>query len=596
MVLSPSDKKEAAEKLNPYFIESIRNLDIESFVPENNTEDIHDRDSENIMDDIDNIIIKYRSHPSILKIKENVIISNRFEFKNMTPEEVEKEIKQLNPKKACVENDLPTKVLVSTNDIVSHHLSNIYNTSKNDQKYPISLKVADVTPIHKSKEKFLLKNYRPVSLIPIVSKLFERNMFDQISSYIEKFLSPYLFGYRKGHSTEQCLIIMTETWKTSLNKKGAAGAILTDLSKAFDCLNHDLLIAKLEAYGFGKAALKFIYDYLKDRKQRTKVNGSFSSWLELTCGVPQGSILGPLLFNIFLNDLFLVLDETKIANYADDNSTYTVKQTVDEMLNTLETETNTVLNWFKLNEMKSNDDKCHLIVVNNDNASVCLGSEIIESSNSVELLGVTIDNNLKFIEHVSHLCKKGNQKLHALARISKYLCLEKRKLIMRTFIESQFNYCPLVWMFHNRTLNNKINRLHERALRIVYRNNELSFQELLDKENSVTVHHRNLRKLAIEMYKVKHNLSPLPMQELFVDHINTYDLRNKRSWALPTPTTINYGTETVRYRGPKTWDLLPNDLKESESLDTFKRKIKNWKPHGCECRLCKTYVINLGYL
>ena len=167
---------------------------------------------------------------------------------------------------------------------------------------------------------------------------------------------------------------------------------------------------------------------------------------------------------------------------------------------------------------------------------------------------------------------------------------------MRTFIESQFNYCPLVWMFHNRTLNNKINRLHERALRIVYRNNELSFQELLDKDNSVTVHHRNLRKLAIEMYKVKHNLSPLPMQELFVDHINTYDLRNKRSWALPTPKTVNYGTETVRYRGPKTWDLLPNDLKESESLETFKRKIKNWKPHGCECRLCKTYVINLGYL
>ena len=102
--------------------------------------------------------------------------------------------------------------------------------------------------------------------------------------------------------------------------------------------------------------------------------------------------MGPLLFNIFLNDLFLVLDETKIANYADDNSTYTVKQTVDEMLKTLETETNTVLNWFKLNEMKSND-KCHLIVVNNDNASVCLGSEINESSNSVELLGVTIDKN-----------------------------------------------------------------------------------------------------------------------------------------------------------------------------------------------------------
>ena len=464
-----SDKKEAAEKLNTYFIESVRNLDIESFVPENNTEYIHDMDSDYIMDDVDKIIIKYRSRPSILKIKENVIISNKFEFKNVTSEEIEKEIIQLNPKKACVENDIPIKVLVGTYDIVSQHLSEIYNTSKNEKKYPLSLKVADVTPIHKSKEKFLLKNYRPVSLIPIVSKLFKRNMFEQISSYIENFLSPYLFGYGKGHSTEQCLIIMIETWKKAINNKGAAGAILTDSSKAFDCLNHDLLLTKLEAYGFGKAALKFIHDYLKDRKQRTKVNGSFSTWLAVICGVPQGSILGPLLFNIFINDLFLFLGKTKIANYADDNSTYTVNETFDEMLKILETETTIVLNWFKFNEMKSNDDKCHLIVANNENVSVSLGNEIIESNNSDELLWVTIDKNLHFIEHVSYLCKKGNQKLHALARISKYLCLEKRKLIMRTFIESQFNYCPLVWMFHNRTLNNKINKLHERALRIVYR-------------------------------------------------------------------------------------------------------------------------------
>ena len=196
--------------------------------------------------------------------------------------------------------------------------------------------------------------------------------------------------------------------------------------------------------------------------------------------------------------------------------------------------------------MKSNDDKCHLIVANIDNISVSLGNEIIESSDSVELLWVTTDKNLTFIEHVSYLCKKGNQKLHALARISKFLCLVKRKLIMRTFIVSRFNYCPLVWMFHNRTLNNKINKLHERALRIVYRNNELSFQELLDKDNSVTVHQRNLRELAIEMFKVKHNLSPLPMQELFAEHTNTYDLRNKRSWELPNTRTVTCGTETIR--------------------------------------------------
>ena len=217
----------------------------------------------------------------------------------------------------------------------------------------------------------------------------------------------------------------------------------------------------------------------------------------------------------------------------------------------MEAETNLVLKWFRINEMKANDDKCHLLVANQENVSVTLGNVIIVATDSVELIGVKIDKNLNLNEHVSHLCKKGNQKLPALALISKYLSKDKLKIIMKTFIQSQFNYCPLTWMFHNRTLNNKINKLHEKALRIVYKNDNLTFQELLDMENSITIHQKNLQSLAIEMYKVKNNISPLPMQELFPRQVDVHDLKNSRYWKTPKVRTVGHGTETIRYRGPK---------------------------------------------
>ena len=140
--------------------------------------------------------------------------------------------------------------------------------------------------------------------------------------------------------------------------------------------------------------------------------------------------------------------------------------------------------------MKPNEDKCHLLVINQENVSVNLGNENIPCSSTVDLLGIKIDYQLNFNEHVSKLCKKGNQKLHALARVSKYMSKDKLRLIMRAFITSQFSYAPLTWMFHSRTLNNKINKIHERALRLVYDDENLTFQELLDLDGSITIHHK----------------------------------------------------------------------------------------------------------
>ena len=176
---------------------------------------------------IDDIIKRYQSHPSILKIKENIKVETKFEFNDVTEDDIYNEIKGLNPQKASVENDIPAKVLIGTNDIVSKYLSSMYNDSKNCQTYPSSMKQADVTPIPKTRETSNKKNFSPVSLSIILSKLYEKNMYSQISSYIETFLSPHLFGFRKGHSTQHCLLSMIEMWKEALDKAKIAGAILT---------------------------------------------------------------------------------------------------------------------------------------------------------------------------------------------------------------------------------------------------------------------------------------------------------------------------------------------------------------------------------
>ena len=257
-------------------------------------------------------------------------------------------------------------------------------------------------------------------------------------TFVTSFLSNFLCGFRKGYNTQHALLNLIEKCKRVLDKKGYAGAILMDLSKAFDCLDHELLLAKLDAYGFSKNALRFIHSYLTGRKQRVKVNGAFSEWQETKLGVPQGSVLGPLLFNIYINDLFYLLKDADICNYADDTTIYVCDNHLENIQNRLERDALKLSGWFHENYMKLNDDQCHLLVFvdKTNDVSVTVGNSLIKESSEEKLLGVTIDKDLSFKTHLDSLCKKASQKLHALARISKFMDTEKIVLMMNTFVMS----------------------------------------------------------------------------------------------------------------------------------------------------------------
>ena len=191
---------------------------------------------------------------------------------------------------------------------------------------------------------------------------------------------------------------------------------------------------------------------------------------------------------------------------------------------------------------------------------------------------------------------KASQKLNALARISSYMNINQRKRIMRAFISSQFGYCPLVWFFCSRKINNRINRIQERALRIVYKDYVSTFAQLLEKDSSVSIHIRNLQILATEILKARNNLSPSIVQNIFRTIEPAYSLRRDTIFESHRIQTQRYGIESLTYLGPKIWSQVPSEIKESHSLAIFKNKIKNWRPKLCPCKLCKTYVANLGYL
>ena len=339
-----SNDDEVAKEFDNVFTNAVNKLDIPQ-IQINEVEDIYDV--------VDTAILKYKDHPSILKIIENMpITSQEFEFQPVSEPYILKEIKGLKSGKASLFKHIPGKILKENADLLYKKMTDLINTNLENNSFPDSLKLADVNPVHKKDVRINPENYRPISVLTSTSKVFERVLHDQINSKMKGVLSSKLCGYRKGFGSQHALISMIEQWRKSLDKKGYAGGVLMDLSKAFDCMNHELLLAKLYAYGFGKNSIKTIHSYLKNRWQRVKINHSFSQWTELLLGVHQGSVLGPLLFNIYLNDLIWFIENGEVCNYADDTTPYSCNEDLNILKSNLEGDCLNAIEWLKNNYCK----------------------------------------------------------------------------------------------------------------------------------------------------------------------------------------------------------------------------------------------------
>ena len=517
-------------------------------------------------------------------------MSNTFSFQPTSTETVAKKLRQLNGKKATGFDLIPPKLLKAAADELAPSLASQINIGISGAYFPTDMKAAQVTPVFKKKSPLDKANYRPVSILPTLSKVFEGVLADQLTVFFENIFSPLLSAFRKGLSCQSILIKLVEDWKAALDNKHYVGAVLMDLSKAFDCLPHNLLLAKLKAYGLSDKANELMNSYLSGRRQCVKIGSVTSIWLNILKAVPQGSILGPLLFNIFMNDLLYIIQNCQVYNYADDNTICDSDTDLSKLKANLKAKSEDAIDWFHQNAMVANPDKFQAMFLAPSRQeritdSIQVRDSIIQSESSVNILGIDIDEKLTFNSHINKICRKAGRQVNVLRRLSHMLDVESRLAIFKAFIISNFNYCPIVWHFCGKGNTNKMEQIQERALRFVFNDLTSSYDILLDRAGVTTLTLSRIKTIAAEVYKASNDLSPLYIADMFCPRAETqHNLRNTNLLTLPKVKTVKYGKNSLLFEGVKIWNHLPNDIRIAQNFPAFKNLLKVWI--GCNCAIC----------
>lgn len=548
-----------------------------------------DISNENFLQDI---LDKHQDHESVKAIRENNMHGKCFSFKPVSIEYVQKILSSLKANKSTGCDNIPPRMVKLCAEELSSTITESINSAIKNNQFPSDLKLADLVPLYKKADDMLKENYRPVSILPVFSKVFEIVIADQLMEYFKDIFNDFLCAYRKKYSTDHLLINMLDSWKWALDNDLFCGTILMDLTKAFDCMPHGLLVAKMYAYGVDTNSCKFICSYLTERYQRVKISNEHSAWTPLVKGIPQGSCLGPFLFNVFINDLFYFMEVCHLFNYADDNSLSKFANAVNSLIDALKKDARNSVNWFSSNNMEANAGKFQCMILKPFTSKEVIPEYIeiqdakINIEDNVKLLGITFDNKLKFDLHINNICKNASRQLNIMYRFRGIFDFKLRETVHNTFIMANFNYCPIVWHFCSKASTMKMEKLQERALRFLFNDKVSSYEVLLGKCNSTTLHIARLKSICIEVFKSLNKLNANFMNEMFRKKDTQYDLRDQNILIQPKFNKITYGKNTFSYYGSHLWNLLPNNLKLCTSLDDFKTMLKSWEGPNCQCTLC----------
>ena len=319
------------------------------------------------------------------------------------------------------------------------------------------------------------------------------------------------------------------------------------------------MLNKLKAYNFSNEALSLIRSYFKDRLNRVKLGDNVSDWKTSTRGCPQGSSFGPLMWNLFQNDMAYLIKKASLSIYADDHQIYTSAKTVDDVQRTLNEEGLIISNWYKENLLQGNHDKYNVLLIGDRLKSLDLKLNIdgvdINSTKELKLLGVTLDDNLNFSSHIGIVCKKAGMKVGVLSRLRNLIPREVKLQLFKAAILPHLTYCHVIWHFCRATDCKKIERVQERALRIVFNNNTDTYNELLSQAKLPSLLNRRLQDILVLMYKVKNSLVPNYINNLFYSHNKMHNLRNQE-FPIPRFNTCRYGKHSIRNLWPHIMEYI----------------------------------------
>lgn len=514
-----------------------------------------------------------------------------FDIPEITKCQVEKYLKTIDVSKATGLDEIGPRLLRISAPYISESITYLCNQSIKMGIFPDKWKEGKVTPLLKTGDKDDPNNYRPISILPVLSKLLEKHVHDHVMEFLVSYnlLHTTQSGFRPNHSCETALAYMIDNWLGAINKGQMIGAVMVDFKKAFDLVDHALLLRKLHHYKFSDTTINWFSSYLLNRSQKVCINNTISGAAPINSGVPQGSILGPLMFLMFINDLPLYTNLVNTDLYADDTTLYEMNTSVQSIKNKLESALENLSKWCNKNGMLINAAKTKVMLVTTHQRQVCLNvdcldlrlnGETLKMTQNDKVLGVHIDKNLTWSMHIDKIAKKIATNLWLLNTIKEFLLIEHRVQFYKTYIQPHIDYCSIIWSGTSQTNLNRLYKLQKRACKIILDYEYTDIIKSMDDLKILSIYERIFLRKSKFMFSVNKSKMPSYISEMF--HVRP---PNENLPTLRSTTSNNYITprpykeifkQSISYSGSIIWNCLPNKLKTIETRNNFHCECIQW--------------------